>query len=72
MKQKRILSILLVCVMLTGMIAGCGKKETQQNNKKPAQSSAETVTVSQIKKKYGEKDSGKMFERKRNFINVVC
>lgn len=60
MKKKRLLSILLVCVMLFGMVAGCGKKETPQNNKKPAQSSANEVTVAEIKQKYGAKDDGKM------------
>lgn len=60
MKVKKFLSILLVLTMLAGTIAGCGKKETEQSNKKPSQSSASTVSVTEIKKKYGETDEGKV------------
>ncbi len=61
MKIKKILAMLLAIILVLGMFAGCSKKEDNkgaENNNMSVHTS--TMTVSQLKEKYGETDDGKV------------
>ena len=69
MNTKKILCLVLACLMVVGMFAGCSKKEptpTQpgteatQPTDKPTEPAKDTVSVGELKNKYGESDAGKL------------
>ena len=67
---KKILCLVLACLMVVGMFAGCSKKDpvkdpttppqTQTQPTDPSQPVGETVSVGELKNKYGESDAGKL------------
>lgn len=62
--MKRFLCLFCALVLVLGMFAGCSKKEPAQNENgngnQITQLKGETVTVAQLKQKYGETDEGKL------------
>lgn len=71
MKTQKVASLILVCLLVFGMFAGCNQKApapsvqtpSQSENlpaEKPATSTSSTVSVGELKNKYGESDAGKL------------
>lgn len=70
MNMKKFLCLALACLMVVGMFAGCSKKEpavdtkpgteTTQPTEKPTEPAKDTVSVGELKNKYGESDAGKL------------
>lgn len=73
MNSKKIISLLLVFVLIVGMFAGCSKNSDENNDAtttppttnignetQTTPSNEGTVTVADLKAKYGESDAGKL------------
>ena len=61
MKIKKILAMLLAIILVLGMFAGCSKKKDDNKVENGGVTlHGSTISVSQLKEKYGESDEGKI------------
>ena len=64
--MKKIFALIMTIVLLVGMISGCAGKKQETNNDVPNNGGnnvslmGNTVTISELKAKYGETDAGKV------------
>ena len=72
MNIKKILCLVLACLMVVGIFAGCSQEKPEEPTEKPSQNEATNptekpteptgtvVSVGELKNKYGESDAGKL------------